>query len=90
MQRRLAFALALVVFLSPAPLRPEAPPVPETPGFLLGANYVPSHDWHTTLENWDAAAVDADFAALSRVGRSACASSRCGRSSSRRRTASTR
>jgi hypothetical protein len=38
------------------------------PAFLLGANYVPSHDWHTTLEHWDAAAVDADLAALSRAG----------------------
>jgi hypothetical protein len=39
-----------------------------TRGFLVGANYVPSHDWHTTLENWDAAAVDADLEALARAG----------------------
>ncbi len=54
-------ALVLVLFQLAAPSRGDAP-------FLLGANYVPSHDWHTTLENWDAAAVDADLAALSRIG----------------------
>lgn len=66
MPRRLAFALTLA--LCAAPLRAETPPARETPAFLAGANYVPSHDWHTTLENWDAAAVDADLGALSRVG----------------------
>ena len=66
MPRRLAFALPLA--LCAAPLRAETPPARETPAFLVGANYVPSHDWHTTLENWDAAAVDADLGALSRVG----------------------
>jgi hypothetical protein len=45
-----------------------APAAAGSPAFLLGANYVPSHDWHTTLEHWDAAAVDADLAALSRTG----------------------
>ncbi len=65
---RYRLALVAVLSLSAAPLRSEAPPVTAPPAFLLGANYVPSHDWHTTLENWDASAVDADLAALSRLG----------------------
>jgi Cellulase (glycosyl hydrolase family 5) len=44
-----------------------SPASAQTP-FLMGANYVPSHDWHTTLEHWDASAVDADLAALSGLG----------------------
>jgi hypothetical protein len=68
MGHRLPLALALALLLSPATLRPESRPKGPPPAFLPGANYVPSHDWHTTLENWDAAAVDADFAALAQVG----------------------
>ena len=62
-------ALLVAAFLLPASSPRAAPrdPAAASP-FLAGANYVPSHDWHTTLENWDAAAVDADLAALSRIG----------------------
>ena len=60
-------ALLATSLLLSATATGAAPPDVASP-FLVGANYVPSHDWHTTLENWDPATVDADLAALSRVG----------------------
>jgi hypothetical protein len=60
---RCPLAVLCVLWLAP-PGVGAAPP----PSFLPGANYVPSHDWHTTLEHWDERAVDADLAALSRIG----------------------
>jgi hypothetical protein len=68
----LALAVALAAAAAPAAGGTPAAAGPRSaaapPAFQLGANYVPSHDWHTTLERWDAAAVEADLAALSRVG----------------------
>jgi len=47
MTRAVPLALtALLLHSSPAAARSDEP-------FLVGANYVPSHDWHTTLERWD-------------------------------------
>ncbi len=59
-----ALPLALTALLLPSSLAAARPDEP----FLVGANYVPSHDWHTTLERWDERAVDADLAALARSG----------------------
>ena len=38
------------------------------PAFLLGANYIPPRDWLANLRTWDAPAVEADMAALERLG----------------------
>jgi hypothetical protein len=38
------------------------------PIFLNGVNYVPSENWQTCIENWDASAIDKDFAALEVLG----------------------
>jgi hypothetical protein len=67
MRCTLLASAAAALALATAPVG-AAPNAPAPRGFLLGANYVPSHDWHTTLENWDAASVDADMAALARTG----------------------
>ena len=36
--------------------------------FLVGANYIPPRDWLANLRTWDAPAVEADMAALERLG----------------------
>ncbi len=36
--------------------------------FLVGANYIPPRDWLANLRTWDAPTVDADMAALERLG----------------------
>lgn len=38
------------------------------PAFLVGANYIPPRDWLANLRTWDAPAVEADMAALERLG----------------------
>jgi hypothetical protein len=38
------------------------------PLFLNGVNYVPSVNWQTCFENWDASAIEKDFAALEKLG----------------------
>jgi hypothetical protein len=37
------------------------------PVFLNGANYVPSVNWQTCLETWDAASINQDFVALEKL-----------------------
>lgn len=39
-----------------------------SPVFLSGANYIPSHEWLLILKNWDPAAVNRDLAALHSLG----------------------
>jgi hypothetical protein len=79
----LTLASTLLLLSTPRPVRAEAATAEPTgryrvagrsierdgkPSFLVGVNYVPPREWLGNLRAWDAAAVEADMAALEGLG----------------------